>query len=142
MTKDIDWISGSPPIAAPECGFRGEKCICKILFTQTTLGIHWRYNFSAHTMEISCGVTGGILIVITIIGLILYRNWKYEQELDSLLWKVDFKEIQINDEANSGSKSTRVSTPVNISIHTSRNSLQSFYYSRESFDKKSIRITR
>lgn len=27
MTDSIDWISNSPPIAVPECGFRGEKCI-------------------------------------------------------------------------------------------------------------------
>ena len=41
----------------------------------------------------------------------LYRNWRYEQELDSLLWKVDFKEIQMheNDKENSSQKQTRVS---------------------------------
>lgn len=63
-------------------------------------------------MEITSGVTGGIFLVILIISLVLYRNWKYEQELDSLLWKVDFKDIQINEEPNSnslGTKITRVS---------------------------------
>lgn len=30
MTDNIDWISGSPPIAAPVCGFQGEKCISKL----------------------------------------------------------------------------------------------------------------
>lgn len=28
----------------------------------------------------------------------LYRNWKYEQVLDSLLWKVQFKDIEIKEE--------------------------------------------
>lgn len=44
----------------------------------------------------------------------LYRNWKYEQELDSLLWKVDYKEIQLheNDRENSCQKQTRVSINV------------------------------
>lgn len=54
----------------------------------------------AHTFEISCGVTGGVIVVVMVITLTLYRNWKYEQELDSLLWKVDFRDIQINDETN------------------------------------------
>lgn len=63
-------------------------------------------------MEISIGITGGLFIILLIISLVLYRNWKYEQELDSLLWKVDFRDIQINDETNTqnlGTKITRVS---------------------------------
>ena len=63
-------------------------------------------------MEITSGVTGGIFLVILIISLVLYRNWKYEQELDSLLSKVDIKDIKINDEPNTnslGTKITRVS---------------------------------
>lgn len=32
------------------------------------------------------------------IVLVLYRNWRYEQELDSLLWKVNYKDIQIKEE--------------------------------------------
>lgn len=61
-------------------------------------------------MEITSGVTGGIFLVILIISLIFYRNWKYEQELDSLLWKVDFKDIQISEDSL-GTKITRVSFP-------------------------------
>lgn len=53
-----------------------------------------------------------MLLVVAVIGLIFYRNWRYEQELDSLLWKVDFRDIQINGEPNAnglGPKVTRVS---------------------------------
>ncbi|EFA09532.2 Guanylate cyclase 32E-like Protein [Tribolium castaneum] len=71
-------------------------------------------------MEITSGVTGGIFLVILVISLVLYRNWKYEQELDSLLWKVDFKDIQINEEA--GTKITRSVHPL---IRTSQVSLSS-----------------
>lgn len=41
----------------------------------------------------------------------LYRNWRYEQELDSLLWKIDFKEVQIHESDKDGNekKQTRVS---------------------------------
>lgn len=73
--------------------------------------------YIAHTVEITCGITGGIFLVIVIFCLVLYRNWKYEQELDSLLWKVDYKDIQINEEANSnalGTKITRVIIECNV----------------------------
>ncbi|CAH1154232.1 unnamed protein product [Phaedon cochleariae] len=103
MTDTVDWITGKPPIAVPVCGFKGEKCI-------------------THTLEITSGFAGGTFFVILIISLIFYRNWKYEQELDSLLWKVDFKDIQINEEANSSSKITRSIHPL---IRTSQVSLSS-----------------
>lgn len=35
--------------------------------------------------------------MLGIVSLVLYRNWRYEQELDSLLWKVDFREIQMHE---------------------------------------------
>lgn len=53
----------------------------------------------AHTGEIAGGLVGGLLVVLTAIALFLYRNWRYEQELDSLLWKVNYKDIQIKEEA-------------------------------------------
>lgn len=67
---------------------------------------------SAHTVEISSGVAGGIFLVFLVVSLVFYRNWKYEQELDSLLWKVDYKDIQINEDSSSncqGTKNARVS---------------------------------
>lgn len=36
-------------------------------------------------------------VVLVIVLLMIYRNWRYEQELDSLLWKIDYKDIQIPD---------------------------------------------
>lgn len=60
-------------------------------------------------MEILFGLIGGILLILFVIGLVLYRNWKYEQELDSLLWKIDFREIHFNEEGTQGAKLTRVS---------------------------------
>lgn len=49
-----------------------------------------------HTTEIASGVTGVIITCVVIISLIAYRNWRYEQELDNLLWKIDFREIQLS----------------------------------------------
>lgn len=65
----------------------------------------------AHTAEILSIVAGTLLLVLAVVSLVFYRNWKYEQELDSLLWKVDYKDIEINDTENSStsSKISRVS---------------------------------
>lgn len=67
--------------------------------------------YIGHTGEITAAVAGSSLLVLGIVSLVLYRNWKYEQELDSLLWKLDYKEIQLheNDKENNCQKQTRVS---------------------------------
>lgn len=51
-----------------------------------------------------------MLLVLCIVSLVLYRNWRYEQELDSLLWKIDYKELQVHesDKDSSEKKQTRV----------------------------------
>ena len=38
--------------------------------------------------------------MMIVVLLIIYRNWRYEQELDSLLWKIDFRDIQIPELPN------------------------------------------
>lgn len=78
MFESIEWVGNGPPVAEPYCGFRGEKCI-------------------SYTKEITAAIAGALLLILTIISLVFYRNWRYEQELDSLLWKIDFKDIQMND---------------------------------------------
>lgn len=50
------------------------------------------------------GVAGGMLVAIILVGSVLFRNWKYEQALDSLTWKIDFKDIKIYDDANKASR--------------------------------------
>ena len=37
------------------------------------------------------GVLGGIAAVVSVVVILAYRNYKYEQELDSLLWKIGKK---------------------------------------------------
>lgn len=47
----IDWVGNGPPISEPHCGFRGEKCISKLLIiiksvfmcTQHMLGHNQRH---------------------------------------------------------------------------------------------------
>lgn len=64
-----------------------------------------------YTGEISAGIAGGALLLLGLVSLVLYRNWRYEQELDSLLWKIDFREIQVheNEREQQSQKQTRVS---------------------------------
>ena len=38
-----------------------------------------------------------VTFVLVIIAFALYKTWKYEQELDSLLWKIDLKDVCITD---------------------------------------------
>ena len=70
-------------------------------------------SLPGYTGEITAGVAGALLLILCIILLILYRNWRYEQELDSLLWKIDFKELTIHesDKDLSEKKQTRVRIP-------------------------------
>lgn len=53
---------------------------------------------AAYTGEIMGGIAGTLLLIIAAVVLIFYRNWKYEQALDSLLWKVNYKDIQIKEQ--------------------------------------------
>ncbi|XP_066906128.1 guanylate cyclase 32E [Halyomorpha halys] len=139
LTSDIEWVNGEVPIAEPPCGFTGEKCI-------------------SHTMEIAGGVAGASLVLLIVVSLIIYRNLKYEQELDSLLWKIDFKDILLSEGTDDKDK-TKVTHPL---MRTSQVSLSSnpdcdFRYSSlfttvgiykgrvltvKKVDKKSVDITR
>lgn len=104
LFKKIPWVGGNPPVAEPSCGYRGEKCI-------------------SYAREITAAIAGFILLILTIVSLVLYRNWRYEQELDSLLWKIDFREIQMHENDTSGTtKQTRATHPL---IRTSQVSLSS-----------------
>lgn len=42
------------------------------------------------------GVMGGVIVVICVVMIVVYRNYKYEHELDSLLWRVDPKDIKVS----------------------------------------------
>ncbi|KAM7354791.1 guanylate cyclase 32E isoform 5-T7 [Cochliomyia hominivorax] len=101
----IEWVGAGRPSAEPKCGFTGEKCI-------------------SYTGEISAGIAGGALLLIGIVSLVLYRNWRYEQELDSLLWKIDFREVKMheNEKDSNAQKQTRSTHPL---IRTSQVSLSS-----------------
>ena len=80
IEKSIHWPNGKPPLDTPECGFKGEYCL---------------KNYS--TREIVMGVAGGVAMVMSVVIILAYRNYKYEQELDSLLWKIDPSELHVKN---------------------------------------------
>lgn len=63
------------------------------------------------------GIAGGFLLIITAVLLVLYRNWKYEQELDSLLWKVNYKDIQIKEKKDESSAANEAPTKCNSKVN-------------------------
>ncbi|ELT90007.1 hypothetical protein CAPTEDRAFT_179122 [Capitella teleta] len=68
----IKWPNGNPPLAIPRCGFDGELC---------------KFKPASHWMEF-------IPPTVCDIHLILFpRHYIYEQKLDSLTWRIDFKDL-------------------------------------------------
>ncbi|XP_035734350.1 guanylate cyclase 32E-like isoform X1 [Vespa mandarinia] len=111
LIREISWVGDGPPISEPYCGYHGEKC-------------------KSYTIEIIGGIAGGLLLIIVAVLLILYRNWKYEQELDSLLWKVNYKDIQIKEAKDENGASNEISIKCNSKttqpiVRTSQVSLSS-----------------
>lgn len=79
--KKIYWVNGEPPIDEPECGYRAQKCIPP----------------KTYTLEILGGVIGGIALVACIVVLVIYRNWRYEQEIAGLLWRINREDLKTSD---------------------------------------------
>ncbi|GFN79875.1 guanylate cyclase [Plakobranchus ocellatus] len=82
----LRWLHDKPPVDEPLCGYRGQKCI----------------KPESYLREIVGGVFGGILLIACVTSLLIYRNWRYEQEIAGLLWKIDVSAIHCNDVGTSG----------------------------------------
>ncbi|KAG7307262.1 hypothetical protein JYU34_007422, partial [Plutella xylostella] len=86
--REMKWPGGRVPLSEPPCGFRGEKCV-------------------SHVGAWALGAAGGALALLALAALALYRGWRYEQELDSLLWKIDFRDLHLPDADQRGNKLSR-----------------------------------
>lgn len=84
--EKIEWSNGKIPIDEPECGYRGQKCIKPVTYTS----------------EILFGVAGGVCLITVVIAVLIYRNWRYEQELASLLWKLECRDIILQNQCGVG----------------------------------------
>ncbi|XP_071130761.1 guanylate cyclase 32E-like [Mytilus edulis] len=80
--EQISWPDDKIPIDEPECGYRGQRCIQPVTYTS----------------EILFGVAGGICLITIVIAILIYRNWRYEQELASLLWKLECRDIVLENQ--------------------------------------------
>ncbi|XP_061383462.1 guanylate cyclase 32E isoform X2 [Danaus plexippus] len=79
LLREMKWPGGRVPLSEPPCGFRGEKCV-------------------NHIGAWALGASGGTLALLALAALALYRGWRYEQELDSLLWKIDFRDLHLPED--------------------------------------------
>ena len=41
------------------------------------------------------GISVGVGVIMSVVIIVAYRNYKYEQELDSLLWKIESSELHV-----------------------------------------------
>lgn len=53
--------------------------------------------FQAPPVKWIISLVAVVTFVLVIIAFALYKAWRYEQELDSLLWKIDLKDVCITD---------------------------------------------
>ncbi|CAL1538859.1 unnamed protein product, partial [Lymnaea stagnalis] len=74
----INWVSGTQPVDEPPCGYRKEKCI------------QVKCEFQAQTSPMNLTKFMSMLCAV-------FRNWRYEQEIAGLLWKIDSTSIQCSD---------------------------------------------
>ncbi|XP_076075351.1 receptor-type guanylate cyclase Gyc76C-like [Mytilus galloprovincialis] len=116
---NIDWVSGMVPLDEPVCGYRREKCIPP----------------NVYTLEIVGGIIGGILLIVFIIILVAYRNWRYEQEIAGLSWQINTHDIK---STHTNGKVSPYVTMVNAGSTVSLNSNQSLD-SRMSFTQVYIK---
>ena len=79
----VKWISGSAPLNPPVCGYDNDKCkkpeTLKYLVTFVSLGV-------------------SIFLIITLIlGFIIYRKVKLEEELMKMIWKIKHDELDFTE---------------------------------------------
>ncbi|XP_015762337.1 PREDICTED: speract receptor-like [Acropora digitifera] len=77
----IKWPGGrtGPPQDSPRCGFHEELCL-----TPTEGDVK---------TKIIAGVSGALALLSLLLLLNIYRQYRLERELKSLLWKVDYSEL-------------------------------------------------
>lgn len=72
LIHPFPWKETPAPI--PSCGFRGELC--------------------AAAAEALGASAAAIALLTLVAALVAYRHWRYERQLDSLLWRIDYREVQ------------------------------------------------
>ncbi|CAL1527407.1 unnamed protein product [Lymnaea stagnalis] len=81
---DIDVYGGKVPLDEPHCGYDGEKCRVKPIFYPIFKDARARLKLLSRLVRFQA---------------IDHANWRYEQALASLIWKIDMKDINLQAEA-------------------------------------------
>ncbi|XP_026329869.1 guanylate cyclase 32E isoform X2 [Hyposmocoma kahamanoa] len=97
--REMNWPGGRAPLSEPPCGFRGEKC-------------------ASHVGAWALGACGGTLALLVLAALALYRGWRYEQELDSLLWKIDFRDLHLPEEDQ---RANKLNSSAGVNVNNTNN---------------------
>ncbi|XP_059054406.1 guanylate cyclase 32E [Achroia grisella] len=103
LLRELKWPGGQVPLSEPPCGFRGEKCV-------------------SHIGAWALGASGATLALLALAALALYRGWRYEQELDSLLWKIDFRDLHLPEDEQPTNK---LNSSTGANMNTSSNAVGS-----------------
>ncbi|KAH7641403.1 guanylate cyclase-like protein 2 [Dermatophagoides farinae] len=91
-TNPIDWVRpGHVPLDEPPCGFDDTAC---------------DKSKDAKIREIITAILMAIFVATLIIIIITYRGWKYEQEIDGLLWKISRDDVIVEQKCKHFSSST------------------------------------
>ncbi|XP_077977104.1 atrial natriuretic peptide receptor 1-like [Glandiceps talaboti] len=79
---EITWPGGGsePPIDIPECGFHNELCISED-------------GDDEKILVMICVIASMLILVIFLIAFLVYRKYKYEQEVLSTTWKIDYNNL-------------------------------------------------
>ncbi|XP_042875510.1 receptor-type guanylate cyclase Gyc76C-like isoform X2 [Penaeus japonicus] len=93
----------------PHCGYNGTLC-------NTPETVYKKIAF---------WVMGALLILFTFVSTISYRNWKYEQEIVGLQWRINAAELTLGNHASVGSRVREVGLYSTSSSLNSRQSLVS-----------------
>lgn len=81
LTGTIDWVKGGrPPLDEPICAYDGSIC---------------RKPPDAFREKLA-GLQLAILVTLSVIVFQIYRNWKKEQEIAGLLWRMELDDIQFH----------------------------------------------
>lgn len=84
LTGVIDWIKGRPPLDEPVCAYDGSIC----------------RKPPDSSRERLAAIQVIVLATISVIVFQIYRNWKKEQEIAGLLWRMELDDLQFPGQLN------------------------------------------
>ncbi|XP_035208191.1 receptor-type guanylate cyclase Gyc76C-like isoform X2 [Stegodyphus dumicola] len=99
LDADNNWVA---PLDEPPCGFDGSGCI----------------DPPGLIREIISGVLFFTLLVLSVMCWIMYKKWKYEQEIAGLLWKIPLQDIQRYGSNGFVSSPSRTSVTSQVSLES------------------------